>query len=618
MHFGRVDGLLFCSNLMPNLPTSSSPSAEASSDQGWHGQWLGWSPRVVGLLTGLLFALPLLAVIWNVHVRASQLLDQSMRNRLLAAARSVANSVDAEQHGQFLRREQEQTEAYREAIQRLGRMQSALDVEGMIRFVYTCVERDGKIWLVLDPTPEGDSDGDGQEDKAHIMEGYDDASETLRRVLKEGIAAVDEKPYTDKWGTFVSGYAPIRNERHEIVGVACVDLALTDYDMQLSGILHVSYLSTLGAVMVALLIALLMAGYHRKLQRSVEQLVVARDGALGASRAKGQFLAAMSHELRTPMNAVIGMSGMLADTKLTTDQREYVETIQRSGENLLEMITDILDYSGLDVGSVKVEVRPLVVREMVEKLQKQFGPVAVQKGLALGVFVAEDCPAEVRVDGARLRQVVRHLLGNAVKFTSEGEIRLEVGMTRTGWLRIRVSDTGLGISLEKQMELVETFLQADYSSTRTQGGLGLGLALCHQLVKLMGGNLDWESQEGQGTVFLLDLPVEVVESRVAEKADVLLFTADRLTGTLVRSFFEKHERKVRAVRTAEALQQAVAENPLGMVLVDLRSAGAEMIRPTAGALRWIGLNADSEDEEQAGYAALLPMPITPVALRGLL
>ncbi len=582
-------------------------------------QWLGWSPKVVGLVTGLLFALPSLAVIWNMHVRAGQLLEQAMRNRLLAAARSVANAVDAEVHGSFQSREQEDTALYQAEIGKLARMKAALDVEGMIRFVYTCVRRDGAVWLVLDPTPAGDADGDGQEDKAHIMQRYDAASATLKQVLATGVAAVDEHPYSDPWGTFLSGYAPIRNARNELVAVAGVDLALEDYEKQLAGIRQVSSLSTLGALMLALLIALLMAGYHRRLQRTVEQLVVARDAALDAARAKGQFLAAMSHELRTPMNAVIGMSGMLADTRLDASQREFVETIQRSGENLLEMISDILDYSSLDAGRVKVEARPVAVREMVEKLQKQFGPVALQKGLALGVVVGDECPAVVAVDGVRLRQVVRHLLGNAVKFTEAGEIRLEVGMRRPGWLRVRVSDTGPGIPLAKQEALKEAFLQADYSSTRSQGGMGVGLALCQQLARLMGGSLELESAPGQGCVVILELPVEEVSLAVA-KAGVVLLTGERLMGTLVRSFFEKHGRVVRTVGTAEALREALEADPgaAGLVLVDLRAPGAEAVQPGAGAQRWIGLNADSEDAGRAGFEALLPMPVTPAALRGLL
>jgi signal transduction histidine kinase len=600
--------------MTPTEPQTRLLDASVFREGTWRGQWLGWSPKVVGLITGLLFALPSLAVIWNMHVRASQLLEQSMRNRLLAAARSAANVVDAELHGSFQSREQEGSAAYQAEIGKLARMKAALDVEGMIRFVYTCVEREGRVWLVLDPTPAGDADGDGQEDKAHIMQSYDAASETLKQVLATGVAAVDAQLYSDPWGTFLSGYAPVRNARNELVAVAGVDLALEDYEKQLGGIRQVSSLSTLGAMMLALLIALLMAGYHRRLQRTVAQLVVARDAALDAARAKGQFLAAMSHELRTPMNAVIGMSGMLADTQLDGNQREFVETIQRSGENLLEMISDILDYSSLEAGSVKVEARSVAVREMVEKLQKQFGPVALQKGLGLGVLVAEACPAEVRVDGARLRQVVRHLLGNAVKFTEAGQIRLEVEMRTPGWLQVRVSDTGPGIPLEKQAALKESFLEADYTSTRSQGGIGMGLALCHQLARLMGGSLELKSAPGRGSVFVLELPVEVV----VERRGVVLVTGDRLTGTLVRSFFEKHGRTVRTVATAEGLREALENEAAGLVLVDLRAPGGEGLVPDGGGQRWIGLNADNEDAGRAGFEALLPMPVTPAALRGLL
>jgi hypothetical protein len=179
---------------------------------------------------------------------------------------------------------------------------------------------------------------------------------------------------------------------------------------------------------------------------------------------------------------------------------------------------------------------------------------------------------------------------------------------------VRVSDTGPGIPLEKQAALKESFLEADYTSTRSQGGIGMGLALCHQLARLMGGSLELKSAPGRGSVFVLELPVEVV----VERRGVVLVTGDRLTGTLVRSFFEKHGRTVRTVATAEGLREALENEAAGLVLVDLRAPGGEGLVPDGGGQRWIGLNAENEDAGRAGFEALLPMPVTPAALRGLL
>jgi|APTNR8051073442_1049403.scaffolds.fasta_scaffold01153_4 signal transduction histidine kinase len=597
----------------PLIPTPDSQNFATAVKS----RWLDWPPVAVGLLVAMAFAVPALAVIWNVNRRATHLLEDSIRSQLLAAARSVAAVSDPALHGTLRSPEQAGQPEYLEAIRALDQMKSALDVKGMIRYVYTCVLEGGKVCFVLDPTPEGDADHDGLNDRAGIMEVYEGASHTLNRVLQTGVPEVDASPYTDRWGTFLSGYAPIRGSTGNVVAVAGVDMALTDYDLQLSGVWHVSYLSSLGALSLAMVAGVLMGAYHRRLQRSVGQLVVARDAALESSRAKSQFLAAMSHELRTPMNAVLGMGELLADTPLTADQSEFVATIRKSGESLLEMITDILDCSQLDSGRIELNPSPLVLQGMVDALQAQFGPIAMKKGVSLGVFVSPEPLPTINVDGMRLRQMLRHLLSNAVKFTDRGEIQMKLTITPENRLQVVVQDTGIGISAERQETLLKSLLPADFSNTRRHGGVGLGLGLCQRLVTLMGGRLWLKSEEGKGCCFSIDLPVEVVVPKTPKSA--LLITGDRMTVIVVKSFLEKHGFNVGHASTVDGAREILVGNSPQLVLADLQLLGVtELCADHPGDSRWIGLNADSEERAQAGCDLTLPSPATPTDLKKLI
>ena len=272
---------------------------------------------------------------------------------------------------------------------------------------------------------------------------------------------------------------------------------------------------------------------NQKNEAITQELAESLQAAEKANQAKSDFLANMSHELRTPMNGVIGMASLLADTGLTTEQKEYVNAITGSAESLRLLLCDILDISKIEAGALALENIAFPIRETIRETVRLLQPLADIKGIDLQLDINDDVPPAIWGDPSRLRQVITNLIGNGIKFTDFGTVRISIELHDTAeQLLISVQDTGIGIPAEKIEHIFDKFTQADASITRKYGGTGLGLAITKQLVQLMGGLIQVESTIGKGSTFTFNMPLRVAtedDVRAAEgESDNAITQVDRI------------------------------------------------------------------------------------------
>jgi signal transduction histidine kinase/CheY-like chemotaxis protein len=334
--------------------------------------------------------------------------------------------------------------------------------------------------------------------------------------------------------------------------------------------------------------ALLKAEYQR--ERLVEEFQRAKDLADSANRAKSDFLANVSHELRTPLTVVLGMAQLLKLTVLDAEQREGVGMIERSGESLLALINQILDLSKAESGRLELETTEFDVRETVEAVQAQLAREASSKGLEFRVRFEESLPQRVRGDEVRLRQVLRNLCDNAIKFTSSGYVEVLVARSEESLppgqiaLRFSVTDTGIGMDKVALAGAFEPFFQADSSATRRFGGTGLGLAISRRLVRLMGGTISVKSELGRGSKFTFTAVFERIRDQPAApertppekvRARALLVEDDPVNAMVSSSMLKNIVEWIDTVDSGERALRAVQEQKYDVILMDCLMPGMD-------------------------------------------
>ncbi|MCC5824416.1 MAG: response regulator [Phycisphaerales bacterium] len=474
-------------------------------DTNHHPVLIGRSyrPGAVGLAAGVTLFCAAVVSITTVRQTARAAIDQEVRDNLARLAGAVAATIDPEAHAFLTHPDQEWTDDYRVLNEPLTKVIHKTDG---VRFVYTLRAVGEHLHFILDGTPMGDADGDGIEDHSFLMELYEDPDPAAWEAILYDRVTVTTEPYTDLWGTFLSGFAPIRLPDGTVDGAVGVDVSASEYASRLASVDRAAAWALVPGFMLSLLVGGIAHRVMRRMRAHAAELERHRAEAERANRAKSALLANISHELRTPLTAIMGFVEIAVDPAAKeSDRAEAIATVRGNAEHLQVLIGDLLDMSKAEAGAIAIEPVTVDLHELVRSAVAPLRLRANDKRVAMEVEGVDSLPAEAVLDPIRTRQILLNLLGNAVKFTDRGFVRLSLAHER-GELVFRVADTGPGMDAEQMSRLFQPFSQVGDSSAKRHEGTGLGLAISQHLAGLMGGRISVESSPGRGSEFTLRIP----------------------------------------------------------------------------------------------------------------
>ncbi len=470
---------------------------------------------------------------------------------------------------------------------------SWLAVNPIIADIYTYrKDRDGKIRLIVDSETDYDHSGkidSEREERTVIGEVYEEATPKFYRAL-EGETLFESQFMPDRWGIWVSSFTPIYGQDGQVEAAVGIDYPAVNWLTAIGSIramcLGIDLVLNIILLTSSTLICFLSAeiAERRQTQQRLEQ---ASESAFSASAAKSEFLALMSHEVRNPLTAILGFASILVDTPLDPKQRRYVDTINRAGATLMELLNDILDYTKVESGKLQLEriawTPAMLVHEVMELMTVRAG----EKGLQL--HFENHLPPDLTLygDPTRMRQILLNLISNAVKFTAQGHVTVRadwksaVTQPDRGELILAVTDTGIGIPADKLPQLFQAFTQADSSTTRHHGGTGLGLAICKRLTDMMGGRITLQSTQNVGTTFTFHLLADSVAVAAARSpaagtvppisvwTRALVVDDTKLNRELLKVMLRRLGLEADVAASGPEAIQLAAQNRYGIIFTDL-------------------------------------------------
>ena len=527
---------------------------------------------------------------------------KAIQQRMLDIANCAAGSVSGEVMKNFTE-DQVGSVAYNNVYDTLTIFRDNVELE----YVY-CIKEDtpGNFIFIMDTDPVSPASyGDSVE--------YTEALAQAGR----GTASVDEVPYTDQWGSFYSAYSPVFDSTGKVVGIVVADFSSDWFDGQLASQTR----SMVLGYAVILLFSLLFAGVLSFLivkpyVKAQGELLEEKVRAESASNAKSDFLANMSHEIRTPINAVLGMNEMIirednraldvaeSDPVLVQEALEninvYAGDVKKAGHNLLAIVNDILDFSKIEAGRMELAEAPYQLSSLINDINNMIMFKAQDKGLVFNVEADPSLPDELSGDEVRVRQILTNLLNNAVKYTEKGSVILKLRGKKqdenTLILTIVVWDTGIGIKPEDKEQLFNKFERLEMDRNSTVEGTGLGLAITHNLIELMGGNIEVESEYGKGSIFTVNIPQKIVsgstlgdlqtrlkdnapgnrpykESFRAPDATILIVDDTRINLTVAVNLLKNTKMKIDTATSGEEAVNMASKTRYDVIFMDQRMPG---------------------------------------------